>query len=97
MTGRRINVGIIGGGLMGREIAAPLRRWPAQLERSMGMVHAGLQVAGISLERDVEEDAESASFRMRLEAGPTELLTTLRRKDGVEHGAYFTSVRWLGE
>src|SRR3546814_178080 len=29
---RRVNVGIIGGGLMGREIAAALRRWPALLD-----------------------------------------------------------------
>ena len=28
---------------------------------------------------------------------PTELLTTLRRKDGTEHGAYFAAVRWLGD
>ncbi|MFN3949667.1 Gfo/Idh/MocA family protein [Microbacterium sp.] len=32
MTGRRIGVGIIGGGLMGREIAAALRRWPALID-----------------------------------------------------------------
>ncbi|MDQ1112331.1 putative dehydrogenase [Microbacterium testaceum] len=32
MTGRKIGVGIIGGGLMGREIAAALRRWPALID-----------------------------------------------------------------
>ncbi|MEW2461529.1 MULTISPECIES: Gfo/Idh/MocA family protein [unclassified Microbacterium] len=32
MSGRRVNVGIIGGGLMGREIAAALRRWPALVD-----------------------------------------------------------------
>lgn len=32
MTGERVNVGIIGGGLMGREIAAALRRWPALID-----------------------------------------------------------------
>lgn len=32
MTGTRVNVGIIGGGLMGREIAAALRRWPALID-----------------------------------------------------------------
>ncbi len=30
--GRVVNVGIIGGGLMGREIAAALRRWPALID-----------------------------------------------------------------
>lgn len=32
MTAERVNVGIIGGGLMGREIAAALRRWPALID-----------------------------------------------------------------
>lgn len=32
MTAERVNVGIIGGGLMGREIAAALRRWPALVD-----------------------------------------------------------------
>ncbi|MGX1933124.1 Gfo/Idh/MocA family protein [Microbacterium resistens] len=32
MSGRRVNVGIIGGGLMGREVAAALRRWPALVD-----------------------------------------------------------------
>lgn len=32
MSGERVNVGIIGGGLMGREIAAALRRWPALVD-----------------------------------------------------------------
>ncbi|MFC6356377.1 Gfo/Idh/MocA family protein [Luethyella okanaganae] len=32
MTAQRVNVGIIGGGLMGREIAAAIRRWPALID-----------------------------------------------------------------
>ena len=32
MSARRVNVGIIGGGLMGREIAAAIRRWPALID-----------------------------------------------------------------
>lgn len=32
MSRERVNVGIIGGGLMGREIAAALRRWPALVD-----------------------------------------------------------------
>lgn len=32
MTGKKIGVGIIGGGLMGREIAAALQRWPALID-----------------------------------------------------------------
>ncbi|MFC0680097.1 Gfo/Idh/MocA family protein [Lysobacter korlensis] len=32
MTAREVNIGIIGGGLMGREIAAALQRWPALID-----------------------------------------------------------------
>lgn len=32
MNGRTVNVGIIGGGLMGREVAAALARWPALVD-----------------------------------------------------------------
>ncbi|MEV8026198.1 Gfo/Idh/MocA family oxidoreductase [Microbacterium sp. NPDC080220] len=32
MSGERVNIGIIGGGLMGREIAAAIRRWPALVD-----------------------------------------------------------------
>ncbi|MEV7769071.1 Gfo/Idh/MocA family oxidoreductase [Microbacterium sp. NPDC086615] len=32
MTGKKVGIGIIGGGLMGREIAAALRRWPALID-----------------------------------------------------------------
>lgn len=35
---RRVHVGIIGGGLMGREIAAALRRWPALLDHPVDPV-----------------------------------------------------------
>ncbi|MCK2034928.1 Gfo/Idh/MocA family oxidoreductase [Microbacterium sp. SSW1-49] len=32
MTGRTVNVAIVGGGLMGREIAAAIQRWPALVD-----------------------------------------------------------------
>lgn len=32
MSRRQVNVGIVGGGLMGRELAAALRRWPALVD-----------------------------------------------------------------
>lgn len=74
-----------------------LYRWPAHLEKPMGVVGAGISIAGLELERTVTPEATSASFRVELQAGPLELLTTLRRDDGVEHGAYFASVRRLGD
>ena len=77
------------------EYEITLRRWPAHLERPMEMVHASVEVGGVEASSDVEPTATSATFRLQLPSGPTELLTTLRRTDGTEHGAYFASVRRL--
>jgi len=79
------------------EYEVTLYRWPAHLERAMDAVHATVAMGGASAAMEVDPSATSASFRLRLPAGPTELLTTLRRSDGEEHGAYFASVRRLGE
>ena len=46
---------------------------------------------------DIESSAISAVFRVRLVAGSTELSTTFQRSSGEEHGAYFASVRWVGQ
>ena len=70
-----------------------LRRWPAHLERAMQCVHARVEVAGHEWSFDLEPDATSARCRLSLPAGEAELLTTLRRSDGKEHGAYFVEVR----
>ncbi len=78
------------------EYEVTLFRWPAQLERAMDSVHAAVAIAGLEAGRELEPAATRASFRLRLPAGPTKLLTTLRRSDGEEHGAYFASVQWLG-
>ncbi|MGK0220705.1 MAG: arylsulfatase A-like enzyme [Planctomycetota bacterium] len=79
------------------EYEVVLSRWPQWLERPMKMVHAAIAVGGQKLERAVEPSATEARFRVRLEKGPTELLTTLRRVSGEEHGAYFAAVHWAGE
>ncbi|MFT4537776.1 MAG: arylsulfatase A-like enzyme [Planctomycetota bacterium] len=73
-----------------------LRRWPAHLKREMRMVQAQVSIAGESAQQELEPSVTSASFRLRLEAGPSELLTTLTRESGESHGAYFASVRWVG-
>ncbi|CAN0508760.1 unnamed protein product, partial [Discosporangium mesarthrocarpum] len=70
-----------------------LRRWPAHLGKSMGAVHARLAIAGVEAEKAIEPDATEVTFRVALERGPAMLLTTLRREDGKEHGAYFASIR----
>ncbi len=59
----------------------------------MGVVHAAVEAGGASISADVTADATHAKFRMRLLAGPAKLLTTLRRTDGTEHGAYFATIR----
>ncbi len=79
------------------EYEITLRRWPAQLKRAMDAVHASVAIGGESASVEVDASATRASFRLRLPPGPTELLTTLRRPDGTETGAYFASVRFLGE
>ncbi len=79
------------------EYEVTLYRWPAHVERAMDAVHAAVAIGGASAATEVDPSATSASFRLRLPAGPTELFTTLRPRDGEEHGAYFASVRRLGE
>ncbi len=59
----------------------------------MGAVHAAVRVGDVSDADDLPPDATHVTFRLQLPAGPAELLTTLRREDGTEHGAYFASVR----
>lgn len=73
-----------------------LFRWPEQLDRRMDCVGARILIGGEEQSLEVDPAATRASFRARLDAGPTELLSTLRREDGKEHGAYFASVRWIG-
>ncbi|MEM7309148.1 MAG: arylsulfatase [Planctomycetota bacterium] len=73
-----------------------LQRWPHYLQRSMDVVQAEVEIAGLRETLKVQPVATSARFVVRLPAGPTELKTLLRRADGTEHGAYFASVRWLG-
>ena len=74
-----------------------LFRWPEHLARAMDAVHASVAIGGIERGRRLEPTATSASFTVHLPAGPADLLTTLRRTDGEEHGAYFASVRRVGE
>jgi len=79
------------------EYEITLRRWPEQLSRPMDSVHAALTIGEVSEEREIQPTATEASFLVTLPEGPAQLLTTLRRSDGEEHGAYFASVRWVGE
>ena len=78
------------------EYEITLRRWPEQLARPMDAVGAMIEIGDITQETPLQSSATSASFRVRLPTGPTDLLTTLRRSTGEEHGAYFVLVRWVG-
>jgi hypothetical protein len=78
------------------EYEVTLRRWPAHLERAMNCDWASISLGRVEAAKDIEASAISAAFRVRLSAGPTELLTTLRRSGGEEHGAYFASLSWVG-
>ena len=69
-----------------------LRRWPAQLDRAMECVGAKVTVGGVEMECELEPSAKEATFRVTLAKGPAMLVTTLRRPDGKEHGAYFASI-----
>ena len=73
-----------------------LRRWPEVLERSMGMVHASVSIRGREAEQELGPETTEARFRLDLTSGPTELVTTLRRPDGTEHGAYFVDIEFMG-
>jgi arylsulfatase A-like enzyme len=100
--------GYVGNGPWAVDVLRPgeyeivLYRWPEHLGRAMDVVHASIAIEPldgdpVTRELDVKTDATSARFALRLPAGPASLLTTLRRPDGVEHGAYFASVRRLGD
>ncbi len=74
-----------------------LLRWPEALDRAMGAEHATLQwttPGGEPQQRTLTLDpsATRAEFTVPLDAGPIDLVTTLRRTDGEEHGAYFAKV-----
>ena len=94
-----VRTGYVGNGPWALEVRSrgdyeiTLRRWPAWLRREMGCVHAKIAFAGSEVGRDIEPVGTHATFRVTLESGPMMLLTTLRREDGEEHGAYFASIR----
>ncbi len=77
----------------GGEYDVTLYRWPPHLERAMECVHASVVIGDRSVEAAIAPQAAAAAFRLRLEPGPVQLLTTLRRATGEEHGAYFATVR----
>ena len=61
----------------------------------MDCTSATVTIGDVDESKDLRATDASATFRVRLERGPAELRTTLRRADGDEHGAYYAYVRLL--
>jgi len=74
-----------------------LYRWAPYLEKPMDMMEARLSIGGTDQSQTLETNATNATFRVRLDAGPTMLQTWLTRPDGKQHGAYYTQVHMLAE
>ncbi len=91
--------GYIGNGPWAIDVIRPgryeitLRRWPSQLHRAMNCVRASIKIGDVERALDLLPSATDATFVVSLPKGPAMLLTTLRRPDGKEHGAYFASIR----
>ncbi|PXA04049.1 N-acetylgalactosamine 6-sulfate sulfatase [Coraliomargarita sinensis] len=73
-----------------------LYRWAPYLEKAMEMKSARLRIDGFEVSKDVLNDATSARFLVKLNAGPTMLKTWLERPNGDESGAYYCDVRYVG-
>jgi hypothetical protein len=91
--------GYIGNGPWAIDVIRPgryeitLRRWPSRLHRAMNCVRASIKIGDVERALDLSPSATHATFAVSLPKGPAMLLTTLRRPDGKEHGAYFASIR----
>ena len=90
--------GYVSNGPWAVDVAVPgryrvtLRRWPAAEDRAMGCVRASLKLGAMRVQKVLKAADREATFEVELPAGPALLLTTLRREDGKEHGAYFAEV-----
>ncbi len=77
------------------EYEITLHRWPAQLNKAMDCIKARLTIGEFDNTQVIEKTATKATFRVKLETGPTMLQTWLTRADEKQHGAYFTEVKKL--
>ena len=72
-----------------------LRQWPLEADRPIVAKRAKLEVAGVTVEADVEPDVRGVVFEVDLPAGDTELWTYLYDENDEAGGAYFTDVEAL--
>ncbi|NND71688.1 MAG: N-acetylgalactosamine 6-sulfate sulfatase, partial [Rhodothermales bacterium] len=74
-----------------------LRRWPSSAPGPIEAISARVQVGDAVVESDLAESAESASFQVALDPGPTRLQTWLELPSGESRGAYYVSVERLSD
>lgn len=79
----------------GGEYEIELRRWPRPSHQGIDARHARLRVGDVEMEKATSRYDATATFRVRLEAGPTTLQTWLTPREGTARGAYFVYVRRL--
>ena len=72
-----------------------LYRWAPYLDKAMGVTEARLTIGMIDEEISVVPGDAYAAFHVTLKKGPAMLQTWLTRKDGKQHGAYYTRVQYL--
>lgn len=75
------------------EYEITLHRWPPYLNKAMDVTKARFTIGNTEQSQDLEATATKATFKVKLEAGPTMLQTWLTRPDGKEHGAYYVEVK----
>ena len=59
--------------------------------------HASIRIAGRQLEKKVKLNSTGVTFTPELPVGKTQLVTRLQDQQGLEGGAYFTEVLYLGK
>lgn len=79
------------------EYEVTLFRWAPYLERAMEMKSARIKIGKIDETIDMKREDASATFRVKLPAGPAMLKGTLVRPDGKSHGAYYVRVELVGD
>ncbi|MEX2287454.1 MAG: arylsulfatase [Planctomycetaceae bacterium] len=72
-----------------------LRDRPAYVAHRLPAGNARVVVGGAEARQAIGADAESVTFTVPLQAGPTTLQTWLELKDGKSRGAYFVDVKFV--
>ena len=74
-----------------------LRQYPREANKALVAQHASIRIAGRQLEKKVKLNSTGVTFTLELPVGKTQLVTRLQDQQGLEGGAYFTEVLYLGK